>query len=349
MKNPDLVQSLRQIFLQDELTFIIPAYQRGYKWTKEHVRHLLDSIESKLRICQNGDQYFCLQNITLCDSEEGLRVVDGQQRLITLTLILSQLEVEMKTRIKFPTREKTEAFINNLVFNHELSEADSLDEEYISEAVQTIHEWFETNQLSLDLFLDKVKLIVNIVENKATTEEQTFANLNGVKSELDGSDLLRAIFITRCETETETERLLGAEFDEMNKWCKEEENRKFITKLVEINKIVETQVDKLGSYHARITFDEKRCPIDLIYKLFFVLNRNENEEYNYIFFEKLLSEANCRKVLEEIRLLFSALKVWMKDRTIYHFLGFLISTPRDMAFSKYTNGGKPVETSSCFK
>lgn len=150
MKNPDLVQSLRQIFLQDELTFIIPAYQRGYKWTKEHVRHLLNSIESKLMICQNGDQYFCLQNITLCDSEEGLRVVDGQQRLITLTLILSQLKVKMKSRIKFPTREKTEAFINNLVSNHELSEADSLDEEYISEAVQTIHEWFETNQLSLD-------------------------------------------------------------------------------------------------------------------------------------------------------------------------------------------------------
>ena len=46
MKNPDLVQSLRQIFLQDELTFIIPAYQRGYKWTKEHVRHLLNSIAS---------------------------------------------------------------------------------------------------------------------------------------------------------------------------------------------------------------------------------------------------------------------------------------------------------------
>lgn len=334
MKNPDLVQSLRQIFLQDELTFIIPAYQRGYKWTKEHVRHLLNSIESKLMICQNGDQYFCLQNITLCDSEEGLRVVDGQQRLITLTLILSQLKVKMKSRIKFPTREKTEAFINNLVSNHELSEADSLDEEYISEAVQTIHEWFETNQLSLDLFLDKVKLIVNIVENEATTEEQTFANLNGVKSELDGSDLLRAIFITRCETETETERLLGAEFDEMNKWCKEEENRKFITKLVEVNKIIETQVDKLGSYHARITFDEKRYPIDLIYKLFFVLNRNENEEYNYIFFEKLLSEANCRKVLEELRLLFSALKVWMTDRTIYHFLGFLIFNTKGYGFSQ---------------
>ena len=89
---PDLVQSLRQIFLQDEMTFIIPAYQRGYKWTQEHVRHLLDSIVSKLMVCQNSDQYFCLQNITLCNSKEGLRVVDGQQRLITLTLILSQLK-----------------------------------------------------------------------------------------------------------------------------------------------------------------------------------------------------------------------------------------------------------------
>lgn len=333
MKN-ELVQSIREIFLEEN-TFIIPAYQRGYKWTKEHVSHLLESIAGKIHVCKDSAQYFCLQNITLCEADNGLRVIDGQQRLITLTLILSVLNVEIKSHLLFPTREKTEAFIRNIISNFTINDADSLDEEYISEAIEAIREWFKSKSLPLDLFLDKVKLIVNIVQNDTTTEEQTFANLNGVKSELDGSDLLRAIFITRCETEVETEHDLGEEFDEMNKWCKDDENRKFLKGLVEINKIVETPLDKLGSYHARIIFDDKRYPIDLIYKLFFVINHTGNEEYNYVFFEQLLSTHNvCREKLKALRLLYSALKEWKCDRDIYHFLGFLIFNTKGCDFSQ---------------
>lgn len=323
MKN-ELVQSIREIFLCEDNKFVIPAYQRGYKWTKEHVCHLLESIASKISACKDSDQYFCLQNITLCDSDEGLRVIDGQQRLITITLILSLLDVNIKTRIIFPTRDRTESFINDIIITHTTGNADSLDEEYISEAVVAIREWLGFNSLPLDLFLDKVKLIVNLVQNDTASEEQTFTNLNGVKSELDGSDLLRAIFVTGCETEDETERMLGEEFDEMNRWCKYDENRKFLSQLVGISKIVETPVDKLGSYHARIAFNERRYPIDLIYKLFFVIKHNEGEEFNYVFFERLLSVNDCRMILNDFRSLCSALKVWMDDREIYHFLGFLI-------------------------
>lgn len=332
----DLVQSIRDIFLQDDNIFIIPSYQRGYKWTKEHVCHLLENIASKISVCQDSDQYFCLQNITLCNSNTGLRVIDGQQRLITLTLILSLLNIEIKSRLRFPTREKTEIFINNIIINHTVGNADSLDEEYILEAVVAIKEWFESNNMPSDLFLDKVKLIVNVVQNGTTTEEeeQTFANLNGIKSELDGSDLLRAMFITCCETEVETEHLLGEEFDEMNRWCKDEENRKFLNQLVGINKIVETPVDKLGSYHARIAFDEKRYPIDLIYKLFFVINNDGRKEFNYVFFERLLSTNDCRIKFNDLRSLYSALKLWRENREIYHFLGFLIFNTNECDFSQ---------------
>lgn len=335
MKN-DLVQSVREIFLLYNNTFIIPAYQRGYKWTEDHICHLLDSIASKISVCKNTDQYFCLQNITLCNSEEGLRVIDGQQRLITLTLILSLLDdVQLKSRIIFSARDKTESFINDIIKNRTAGNPNSLDEEYISEAMAAIRKWLQYNKLPLDLFLDKVKLIVNVVQkNDATAEEQTFANLNGIKSELDGSDLLRAIFITRCETERETEHMLGEEFDEMNKWCKDEENHKFLQRLVEINSFVETTVDKLGTYHARIAFDEKRYPINLIYKLFYVVNHNEEDEFNYVFFEQLLYSNDCRTKFNDLRLLYSALKAWKDNREIYHFLGFLIFNTKECDFSQ---------------
>lgn len=345
----NLVLSIRQIFLQKENTFIIPSYQRGYKWTQTDVCHLLDSIAEKLLACQSMEQYFSLQNITLCESERGFRVIDGQQRLITLTLILSQLNENIKSRIKFERRNKTESFINAVIQNHHLGDVDSLDEEYIYEAVEAIKEYLQKNKsFPLYLFLDKVKLIVNVISNNDVTEEQTFTNLNGIKTELDGADLLRAIFITRCENEVQTEHLLGKLFDEMNNWCKNEENHKYLTQLLSINKIAVTPIGKFDSYHARIIFDEKGYPIDLIYKLFFVLKRREKEEeFNYIFFEKLLSQ-NCQQIFSELRMLYKALKEWIKDRNIYHFLGFLIFNIKGADFLQiydwWSSGKEPFLT-----
>lgn len=331
----NFVKSVRECFLQQDHKFIIPGYQRGYKWTKAHVTHLLDSILEKLSACENTDQYFCLQNITLCQSAEGLRVIDGQQRLITLTLILSQMGQEVNSRICFPTRPQTERFIQLVITGGSLAEADSLDEEYIVEAVIAIRDWFAQHSLSKELFLDKVKLIVNLVENQdASAEEQLFANLNGVKAEMDGSDLLRALLITRCETSDDTEEKLGKEFDEMNLWCKQPTHQKFIARLVALNKVNETPVEELGAYHARITFDDKKYPIDLLYRLLFLLLRQSTDDaFNYLFFEKrLASERMAREVLEKLRSLFSALKSWLTKRDVYHFLGFLIFNFKNLDF-----------------
>lgn len=346
MKNK-LVQSLRELFIEQSIQFVIPPYQRGYKWEKAHVLRLLDSIWEKRSVCQNTDQYFCLQNITLCASPNGWRVIDGQQRIITLILILAALVYrsraepipEIKSKILFPSREKTAAFIEKIVSSpsEELDKADSLDEAYITDAVEAISEWCDNHHSLLSdfslLFLDKVKLIVNLIQNsttedgqKATKEEKIFANLNGIKSEMDGSDLLRAIFITQCKTDVDTEKQLGEAFDDMNHWCKQETQQKFLARLVALHAFKETSIDALGKYHARITFNGKKYPIDLLYQLHFLLHRkNADQEFNYLYFESLLADKEKAKViLGEVRILYQTLKKWLGDRLIYHYLGYLI-------------------------
>lgn len=343
----ELVQSIRELFIEQSIQFVIPPYQRGYKWEKAHVVHLLDSIWEKLSVCQNKDQYFCLQNVTLCTSQDGLRVIDGQQRIITLTLILAELIKRSQKEsipaisscILFTSRKKTETFLRKIIsdYREDLDKADSLDEEYITDAVEAISEWCDSHQPLLadflNSFLDKVKLIINQVqsqttdeENTSTKEEKIFANLNGVKSEMDGSDLLRAIFITQCETQEDTEKKLGEEFDELNQWCKQETQQKFLAKLISLHSIKETSREALGHYHARIIFDVKKHPIDLLYQLLFLLHReNANQEFNYHYFESLLADKDKAKViLGEVRNLYQTLRHWLEDRHIYHYLGYLI-------------------------
>jgi Protein of unknown function DUF262/Protein of unknown function (DUF1524) len=80
---------LNQIF-SDEYEFEIPSYQRPYAWEEQQAQELLtDFIEAM----DNGDDVYFLGSIVLIKEPHKplSRVVDGQQRLTTLTIILSVL------------------------------------------------------------------------------------------------------------------------------------------------------------------------------------------------------------------------------------------------------------------
>jgi hypothetical protein len=78
-----------------EFDFVIPVYQRPYAWTEEEAGELFDDIQGfmeQLATTGSDDPYF-LGSIVLIKTEECPRaeVIDGQQRLTTLTLLLAAL------------------------------------------------------------------------------------------------------------------------------------------------------------------------------------------------------------------------------------------------------------------
>lgn len=80
-------QSLEQFFTGK--TLFIPAYQRDYAWTRPNVDDLFEDIEEAMEL--GGGHY--LGTFILCqpDKKGPVNVVDGQQRLTTLTLLLNAL------------------------------------------------------------------------------------------------------------------------------------------------------------------------------------------------------------------------------------------------------------------
>ena len=62
--------------------FVIPKYQREYKWSEEQVKTLISDI--------NKHEKF-LGNIILNEFPDFYEIVDGQQRITTLFLILIAL------------------------------------------------------------------------------------------------------------------------------------------------------------------------------------------------------------------------------------------------------------------
>jgi uncharacterized protein with ParB-like and HNH nuclease domain len=85
--------------------YIIPNYQRGYAWSEDDVEVLIDDLRDA---CDHNKGMYFLSNITVClDTEnadnanqEALKdheyVIDGQQRLVTLSLLLAVLRCYLR-------------------------------------------------------------------------------------------------------------------------------------------------------------------------------------------------------------------------------------------------------------
>ena len=82
-------QTLGKIF-SDDYQFSIPVYQRPYSWTDEQTTTLLEDV---LAAMDRGDQAYFLGSIVLIKDQDdaNAEVVDGQQRLTTLTILLCVL------------------------------------------------------------------------------------------------------------------------------------------------------------------------------------------------------------------------------------------------------------------
>jgi hypothetical protein len=108
-------QSLAKIF-SDDYVFTIPGYQRPYAWGRDQAQELLDDLVGALASApvqlSEAAPYF-LGSIVLIkgDAASEATVVDGQQRLTTLTLLLSAIRatvnnVEMQSDITSCIYEK---------------------------------------------------------------------------------------------------------------------------------------------------------------------------------------------------------------------------------------------------
>jgi len=83
-------------FMQGTKQFIIPIYQRKYSWTMKQCRQLWNDIvraaeDEKIKGHFVGSIVYIEQGLYQVSSVPQLLVIDGQQRLTTLTLLLLAL------------------------------------------------------------------------------------------------------------------------------------------------------------------------------------------------------------------------------------------------------------------
>ncbi|MFN8274774.1 MAG: DUF262 domain-containing protein [Flavobacteriaceae bacterium] len=343
----------------DKSYYSIPHYQRGYKWEPKNVEKLLDDIDN---FEHANDKFYCLQNITIVEKNNFFNVIDGQQRLTTLTLLLSFLKKKelVYNKVRFPEnsiRKETNKFLNEIVtnasvefpqnsweaFSEKNPHFDHQDIYHIYNVCEAIENWFvEKERLEItfdrDVFTDKllksVKVIVNKIEG-ATNEEKVFGNLNSKRVPLDGADLIRAILITRVANEE------GKRESDIKNIVRVNERRvKIGWELDQINnwwsqnevknyfsKLVKIQSEEIGVGNK--LFDEFRYPINYLYLLF--AEKKGEKKLTLELIEKNNNDA--LGLYKEIFKLHSTLQDWFQDREIYHFVAYLFNHKRTIQFN----------------
>src|SRR5437667_10772583 len=90
---------IKKIF-SDDFVFTIPLYQRAYAWTTEESEELfqdliraMDGYEESI---DDAPPYFLGSIVLIKGDAPDAQVVDGQQRLTTLTMLLAALRSLLK-------------------------------------------------------------------------------------------------------------------------------------------------------------------------------------------------------------------------------------------------------------
>jgi len=91
-----------------DYAFTIPPYQRPYAWETEQVEELLNDLLEAMAPQTNADGFYFLGSIVLVKmpAKPDSEVVDGQQRLTTLTILFSVIRDLTEDKVKQADREQ---------------------------------------------------------------------------------------------------------------------------------------------------------------------------------------------------------------------------------------------------
>ncbi|WRF46192.1 DUF262 and DUF1524 domain-containing protein [Helicobacter pylori] len=226
---------------------VIPIYQRVYSWEKEQCKQLWDDI---IKIGGNdkmdghfiGSILYVLDRIT--HSNNALLIIDGQQRLTTITLLLTALRDHWSDKRK----EIEDHYLINSnkdgdkKFRLILSESDKdtllylIDKDRrkpsepsskIVENFKLFEEWIRKNTNQLETIfkgLEKLMIVEIALEKGKDDPQLIFESMNSKGMELTQTDLIRNYIVMETEIEKQEGfynkywRAMEEEFKQNEKW-----------------------------------------------------------------------------------------------------------------------------------
>ncbi|EPY5580953.1 DUF262 domain-containing protein [Campylobacter upsaliensis] len=306
--------------------FVIPSYQRGYRWTNKEVTALLQDIWDFAQM-ENQPDFYCLQPIVIKKNGREYNVIDGQQRLTTIFLTIKFLQNKDYFTIDYQSRLKSAEFLKNIQHSS-VDREKNIDFYHFDKAYGYIKDFFENDDIDKKKFentlIDKCKVLWYEIAKKEN-ENEVFIRLNIGKIPLVEAENIKALFLSK------NDELDGEDLKERAElWYKSEietrENRDF--RYCVLNKIDEKNIEQKN-----IKDDILR--IDAYLKA--IVPYSKEKYYLFDYFYKCYRDGTLSDRWEELEKAINTLSGFAGgkangkiDREIFHYLGFLILSGKNI-------------------
>lgn len=334
------------------MKFYIPSYQRGYRWTEQQVKDLLNDINEfkpEKNKDTNEETWYCLQPLVVRRMDENdsrlekendridwYEVIDGQQRLTTIFLTIHYFNEmwvgKLKTllpTIKYATRNDGFEFLKCLEINDDQNVhtqgkvfKDYIDYHFMKQAYKTIHDWakemgaaFNNNDFQ-SKFIHRTKVIW--YESVDEDPIKVFTRLNIGKISLTNAELIKALFLNRSNFHVSNDSHLKLRQQEI---ASEWDNIEYTL-----------QNDEFWLFLHEDCYN-RPTRIDFIFDLiceqkvlgeFGNIGTDEYKTFRY-FYEYFKSKSsnieNCWRIVKSYSQTFNE---WFNDVELYHYIGYLI-------------------------
>ena len=356
------------------LSFFIPNYQRGYRWTCQQVMDLLNDINE---FDASKDGFYCLQPLVvrlrnekdivtkihetnkLSEIREILNksvgkweVIDGQQRLTTIYIILRCLGSNEPYSLEYATRGKSREFLLNM---DKYDENENIDFYYMAQAGETVNNWLKTD-FDKEAFLGKLKNKVNFIWYESVDEDpiKVFTRLNIGKIALTNSELIKALFLNRSNfagKSTDSLRLrqqeIASEWDKIEYTLQSDEFWLFLhdkgydrpTRIDFIFDLICNQ----NALNIEGLDDETRMgkiigtDKDRTFRYFYEYFKPSRQDGNN---DKAGQLQKTERAWHEVKAYFQTFSEWYDDLELYHYVGFLLAIDKPISIEQLVKSWK---------
>lgn len=343
------------------MKFFIPSYQRGYRWTEQQVKDLLEDIWEFSKKKKQEYEFYCLQPLVvkcmnnndkqkaqLNINEEWYEVIDGQQRLTTMFLILSSLK-EAISILGLPTdlyelkyqRESKDfnvtSFLNNISASNAINDS-YIDFFYMSSAFKIIDSWLKSNKVNKGNFCNAL-LKLDIDDNQDNTRDKAnnvrfiwyesvdedpikvFTRLNIGKISLTNAELIKALFLNRSNFGEKESEHLKLRQQEI---ASEWDNIEYTLQNDEFWLFLhEKGYDRPTRIDFIFDLICEQNSLNLREELYKSIGNDDYKTFRYFYEYFRTDSSNIEDCWKEVKKYFQTFKEWFDDLELYHYVGYL--------------------------
>ena len=288
---------------KEKIEFAVPDYQRGYKWTVENIKDLMNDIIG----LKEGEEYCLMPIITRHYIDNAgkakIEIVDGQQRLTTLSLIIKYIFNGDDSKCSYSIPQECYNNLDNANINNAIEAIKSFEKKDVLK-----------NLLPDDGSQSPFYFIWYEIEGEEIDAINTFNRINSWKIPLKESELAKAHIFSAFGPENYAERRIAN-----SKWANLEKlfNNADFFSFFTIGKSKD-QLIEYESAHMDLL-------LEILADVILELPSGKREGQRYPIYKTIVNESwDGAKLLAELERIANVMEFIFEDRVSYHLTSYLL-------------------------